>query len=142
MDDPARVAGGAALSAKGGEVFAPAEMHAAMDIAPKRWEPTLATRVDDEPAVGTAHRRVLRDHDVSCVTTAQEALDASGTRVVRRQGQGESRRAEPQEPGHSAPSSRISVWYMSTGRCPSGGAVYSFECRTMRFVDSKTSARV
>jgi PAS domain S-box-containing protein len=30
--------------------------------------------VDDEPAVGLAVRRVLRDHDVTVVTTAQEAL--------------------------------------------------------------------
>jgi two-component system cell cycle sensor histidine kinase/response regulator CckA len=38
--------------------------------------------VDDEPAIGTVLRRVLREHDVTAVTTATEALDllASGKR--------------------------------------------------------------
>jgi PAS domain S-box-containing protein len=35
--------------------------------------------VDDEPSVGTALRRILRDHDVTVVTTAREALRLVGT---------------------------------------------------------------
>jgi CheY-like chemotaxis protein len=31
--------------------------------------------VDDEPAVGTVIRRVLKDHEVTAVTTAREALE-------------------------------------------------------------------
>jgi CheY-like chemotaxis protein len=34
--------------------------------------------VDDEPAVGLAVRRVLRDHEVTVVTTAKEALSLIG----------------------------------------------------------------
>ncbi len=37
--------------------------------------------VDDEPAVGNAIRRVLRQHDVTVVTSAQQALDVIDTRA-------------------------------------------------------------
>jgi two-component system cell cycle sensor histidine kinase/response regulator CckA len=44
---------------------------------PARPSPSRAVVlvVDDEPAVGQALRRVLRDHDVTVVTRAQEALE-------------------------------------------------------------------
>ncbi len=44
---------------------------------PTRSSPSQAVVlvVDDEPAVGQALRRVLRDHDVTVVTRAQEALE-------------------------------------------------------------------
>jgi PAS domain S-box-containing protein len=41
--------------------------------------PARVLVVDDEPAVGFAVRRVLRGHDVTIVTTAQEGLDVLST---------------------------------------------------------------
>lgn len=51
--------------------------------APAAHAPTAVKRVisgavlviDDEPAIGSSIRRILRDHDVTVVTSAQDALD-------------------------------------------------------------------
>jgi PAS domain S-box-containing protein len=51
--------------------FAPPTLPGVQAAAPRHGRVLV---VDDEPAVGLAVRRVLKDHDVTVVTTAQEAL--------------------------------------------------------------------
>jgi PAS domain S-box-containing protein len=51
------------------------------DVQPKATaeRPAIVLVVDDEPSIGSAIRRVLRRHDVTVVTTAQDALDILAT---------------------------------------------------------------